>query len=58
MRGSTQIPRLTVSQPFDTPAARAAQGERDFTLRVGEEKFVRPELVEGWADFSVATWGF
>jgi hypothetical protein len=47
------IPRLTVIQAFDMPAARAAQGERDFTFRVGEEKFVRPELVEGWADFSV-----
>jgi hypothetical protein len=40
-----------VSQPFDTPAARAAQGKRDFTFRVSVEKSVRP--VEGWADFSV-----
>ena len=44
--GLTHIPLLQVEKPFDTPAARATQGERTLTRLVSFKKSVRAEPVE------------
>ena len=43
---SSHIPLLQVEKPFDTPAARATQGERTLTRLVSFKKSVRAEPVE------------
>ena len=42
----SHIPLLQVEKPFDTPAARATQGERTLTRLVSFKKSVRAEPVE------------
>ncbi len=41
-------------EPFDTPAARAAQGERKLTRWVIRKNSVRAEPVEAGTEFSPA----
>ena len=43
---SSHIPLLQVEKPFDTPVARATQGERTLTRLVSFKKSVRAEPVE------------